>query len=101
MASCRYVYDSAIPTGPALFGISWDGGNASKRRSYVPIIVSCANTDSASMDTCRCIGYLPTLDKGVSSDVRRVLVQRCIGAILKVINASAYKGFTCNIRDEE
>ena len=83
--------------GPALFGISWDGGQASKRRSYTPIIVSVGNTDSASRDTCFCIGYLPTLKSDTDSDVRRVLVQRSIGAILKVLDDSALRGFTCLI----
>ena len=87
------------PRGPALFGISWDGGQCSKRRSYTPIIISVANTDSSSTVTCRCIGYMPTLSQDADSDVRRELVQRCIGAIISVINACAKTGFTCNLHD--
>ena len=98
-------YGNTYPRGPALFGISWDGGNASKRRSYTPILISVANTDSASPDTCVCVGYLPKLPPGVTkkkdSDVRRELVQKCIGAIIKVINASAAAGFTCTVHNSK
>lgn len=100
---CSPPFDSSMCRGPAIFGISWDAGNASKRRSYTPIIVSVGNTDSASSETCTCIGYLPTLPDSVGvrniSDARRVLVQRCIGAILKVVNDCAKRGFTCTLRD--
>ena len=94
------VYDTTLRRGPALFGISWDAGQASKRRSYTPIIISVGNTDSASSDTCVCIGYLPTLNTS-DSDVRRVLVQRCIGSILKILNANSERGFTCILADEQ
>ena len=91
--------------GPAIFGISWDGGQASKRRSYTPIIVSVGNTDSASSATCACIGYMPTLPdtlpNSVKSDCRRKLVQHCIGAILKVVNECAERGFTCMLTDRQ
>ena len=96
----RSTFDEKLPRGPALFGISWDAGNASKRRSYTPVIVSVGNTDSASSDTCCCIAYLPTLPDHVDSDVRRVMVQRCIGAILKVLHQSASRGFTCILQNK-
>ena len=93
---CRPVYNARLPRGPALFGISWDAGAASKRRSYTPILISCGNTDSASPISCRCIGYMPQVPRGHGdSDTRRVLVQRCIGAIAQVINQCADTGFTC------
>ena len=100
LAHYRGPFDKDLLRGPALFGISWDAGNASKRRSYTPVIVSVGNTDSGSSDTCCCIAYMPTLPDGVKSDVRRVLVQRCIGAILKVLNNSANRGFTCMLQNE-
>ena len=90
-------FDGTIPRGPALIGINWDAGGASKRRSYVPILISVGNTDSASSDTCECIGYVPTLSSKASSNVRRLLVQRCIGAILKIVNKHATQGFTCTL----
>ena len=97
----RPVYDARLKRGPALFGLSWDGGQASKRRSYTPILVSVGNTDSASSDTCFCIGYLPTQCGSDShADKRRVLVQRCIGAILQVLDTIAERGFTCVLADE-
>jgi len=96
----RPVYDATLRRGPALFGISWDGGQASKRRSYTPIIISVGNTDSASSDTCFCIGYLPTL-RTSDSDARRILVQRCIGSILKVLDTNSERGFTCILADEQ
>ena len=98
--SIRPVFDAALKRGPALFGISWDGGQASRRRSYTPIIISVGNTDSASSDTCFCIGYLPTVNSA-HSDVRRVLVQRCIGSILKVLDDNSERGFTCILADEQ
>ena len=94
-------WDSNLPRGPALLGLSWDGGVASKRRSYTPIIVSVGNTDSTSCETCICIGYLPQLPDGTDSDVRRLLVQRCIGAITKVLDDHAKKGFTCILKDTD
>ena len=98
--SIRPVFDAALKRGPALFGISWDGGQASRRRSYTPIIISVGNTDSASSDTCFCIGYLPTVNSA-HSDVRRVLVQRCIGSILKVLDDNSERGFTCILADKQ
>ena len=94
----RPVYDARLKRGPALFGISWDAGQASKRRSYTPIIVSVGNTDSTSSDTCFCIGYLPTMGRA-DADARRALVQRCIGSILKVVNMISERGFTCILAD--
>lgn len=91
----RIPWDDKLPRGPALFGLSWDAGNASKRRSYTPIIVSVGNTDSTSCDTCFCIAYLPTLPVGTDSDVRRLLVQRCISAITKTLDENAERGFVC------
>ena len=94
--------DSELPRGPALFGISWDGGNASKRRSYTPILISVGNTDSASPDTCVCVGYLPVLPPGMKdSDLRRMIVQKCIGEIIHIINDSEANGFTCTLHADE
>jgi len=96
---------SDLPTGPALFGVSWDAGNASKRRSYTPILISVGNTDYCGADSCFCIAYLPKLpltpgqlgtDPGKKA--RHELTQRCIGAILEVIEQSAVNGFKCTLR---
>ena len=98
----KKIWHSGIKRGPALFGISWDGGNASKRRAYTPILISVGNSDSASPDTCVCVGYLPALPTFIKdNDVRRLLVQKCIGEIIKVVNASADNGFTCTLHNDK
>ena len=58
------------------------------------------NASDKSSDTCFCIGYLPTLVNSDSDD-RRVLVQRCIGSILKVLDDNSDRGFTCILADEK
>ena len=94
--ACRQV-----PTEPALIGISYDAGQASKRRSYIPIILSVANTDSRCMEACCCIGYMPFFEwkdhctpdklKAVMHELR----QACIRAILDVIEGCGQHGFEC------
>lgn len=89
-----------VPTEPALIGISYDAGQASKRRSYVPIVLSVANTDSRCSDACTCLGYMPVFDlQAYSLPVRKAVMhdlrQACIGAIIDVIEASAQDGFEC------
>jgi len=94
-----------VPTEPALFGVSLDYGQASKRRSYCPIILSVANTDSRIMDAAECIAYLPGLGLGfdentqAARDVKHDLRQACVGAIIAVIEASAEHGFYCLLND--
>lgn len=50
------------PRGPALIGLSWDASNATKRRSYTPILISVANCDYNGLKACACIAYLPKLN---------------------------------------
>ena len=76
-----------VPTEPALIGISYDAGQASKRRPYVPIVLSVANTDSRCSDACTCLGYMPVFDlQAYSLPVRKAVMhdlrQACIGAII-------------------
>ena len=100
--NAKKIWHAGTKRGPALFGISWDGGNASKRRAYTPILISVGNSDSASPDTCVCVGYLPELPTFIKdNDVRRVVVQKCIGEIIKVVNASADNGFTCTLHNDK
>ena len=86
---------------PALVGLSYDGGLASKRRSYTPILISVGNTDYAGLHSCVCIGYLPQLSlASVSSKedakvVMHELRQACVGAIVDIIEANAVDGFKC------
>ena len=60
--ACEKLTASAGPTAPALIGLSWDSGNATKRRSYTPILISVGNSNYSGAGTCVCIGYLPKLN---------------------------------------
>ena len=89
---------------PALFGLSFDSGNASKRRSYSPILISVGNTDYAGRNSCICIGYLPILDLGDNNPnpqdklaATHQLRQACVKAIVRVIEDVAVKGFMCKL----
>ena len=99
--ACRQV-----PTEPALMGISYDSGNASKRRSYIPIILSVANTDSRCMDSATCIAYMPdfklnhTHAHRNSQEAMHRLRQACIGAIVDVIEACGQDGFECLVMED-
>ena len=98
--ACRQV-----PTEPALIGISYDAGQASKRRSYVPIILSVANTDSRCSDSCTCIGYMPMFELvSCSNDTRKAVMhdlrQACIGAVMDVINDCGKDGFECIVWEQ-
>ena len=97
--ACRQV-----PGEPALIGISYDSGNASKRRSYIPIILSVANTDYRGHAACICIGYLPefSLETTHSTDAAKnamhELRQACMGAIFDAIEECGQHGFVCLLR---
>ena len=98
-ACARLQYGS-----PALVGISLDAGNATKRRSYTPIVLSVGNTDYAGSKSCTCIGYLPILDLGdtnvkpkVLEAARHELLQTCMKAIMNIIEETAITGFTCKL----
>ena len=83
---------------PALVGISYDSGQASRRRSYTPILISVGNTDYNGMDTCTCIAYMPDLQLGESDSAKKAmheLRQACIGAIIDVLEAAGQFGFKC------
>ena len=90
--------------GPALIGVSYDSGQASRRRSYTPILVSIGNTDYCGLEACVCIGYMPTLPKYVLKkhvqDAMHELTQTCIGAIFEVVESCAEEGFECSLQKE-
>ena len=105
--SCARVPDRER-AGPALFGLSWDAGNASKRRSYTPMVISVGNTDYCGLHACTCIAYMPKLplaSKELSSDeglnARHELTQACATAILDVVEKCAKDGFKCILGGEE
>ena len=91
---------------PALFGISYDAGQASRRRSYAPILISVANTDFNGRDVCICIGYMPGLQLASSADTDSAktamheLRQACIGAIVDVLEAAGRFGFKCVLSEK-
>jgi hypothetical protein len=102
---------SHTPRGgkPALFGISFDGGESgvSKRNLY-PICVSVLNFDGAEPLACGLVGYMPSLEvpKIFKNQIERFLLakghvfQRCIGAILDELEAVARDGFSARIGGE-
>ena len=101
--ACQKVPFSDGPTGPALIGLSWDSGNATKRRSYTPILISVGNSNYSGAGTCACIAYLPKLNlpKKVAGSpaglhAQHELVQACAKAIIQCIERCAGSGgFKC------
>ena len=93
---------SRCPTKPALIGLSYDSGQASRRRSYTPILISVGNTDYNGMHACICIGYMPNIDIAThdnekAQDAMHELRQCCIGAIVDVIESCGENGFVCRL----
>ena len=86
------------PGAPALFGISYDSGQASRRRSYAPILISVGNSDYNGKDACICIGYMPQLPNDVCAEAKHELRQAVMKAIVDVIEKCAKDGFTCLLR---
>jgi len=93
-----------VCTGPALLGLSWDAANASRRRSYTPIVISVGNTDDSVAQTCMCIAYLPQLHLSAAEmstpkgkQAKHDLLQACASKIIDVIDESAKDGFLCTL----
>ena len=92
---------------PALIGISYDAGQATRRRSYAPILVSVANTDYNGRDACECVGYMPELQLGSSAGTDTVkkamheLRQACIRAIVDVLERAGRFGFMCTLCQQD
>ena len=99
---------SRTPTNakPALFGISFDGGDSGVAdRSVCPICVSVLNCDGADPLQCGLVGFMPNIDVPKSFtnnpaylDARAYVVQECIGAILDEIENVQESGFTARIQ---
>jgi hypothetical protein len=103
-ACARIPMSARVNSGPALFGLSWDAANASRRRSYTPILISVGNSDYGGREMCICIGFLPTLPlsaKELATDEGKQalheLRQACAGAILDIIERCAQTGFKCKL----
>ena len=86
---------------PALFSLSWDGGNTGYgSRSSVPICVQVMNVNCASLHGVGLLGYMPHLEV---SDARRqdpdvaharwYVTQKVIGLILRCLEECAKDGF--------
>ena len=90
--------------GPALMGLSYDSGQASRRRSYTPVIVSVANTDYCGLEGCVCVGYIPALPRYLLKkhvkEAYHELTQTCIGAILDVVESCGQHGFVCSLQKQ-
>lgn len=93
---------------PALFGASFDGGDSGvSTRSLYPLCVSVLNFDGADPLACFLVGYVPVLDvpKVFRANKRFLLakcyvIQRCMGAILDVLQSVSKDGFTARLGGE-
>ena len=102
---------AATPRGgkPALFGISFDGGDSGvSTRNLYPICVSVLNFDGADPLACGLVGYMPSLDvpKVFKLKQKRFLLarghvfQQCIGAILDELENVSRDGFSARVGGE-
>ena len=90
---------------PALFGISFDGGDSGvSDRSVYPICVSVLNFNGADPVQCGLVGFIPALDVPASFKKRKEyrwarahVMQECIGAVIDEIENVARDGFTARI----
>ena len=90
---------------PALFGISFDGGDSGvSDRNVYPICVSVLNYNGADPVQCGLVGFIPALDVPASFKGRKEyrlarahVMQKCIGAVIDEIENVARDGFTARI----
>ena len=93
---------------PALFGISFDGGDSGVGdRSVCPICVSVLNCDGTDPLQCGLVGFMPNIDVPNSFKLdkrylaaRAHVTQECIGAILDEIENVQASGFTVRIHKQ-
>ena len=94
---------------PALFGISFDGGDSGvSTRSVYPICVSALNFNGANPIQCGLVGFLPAIEVSNSfketeeyRDVRAHITQQCIAAVLDELENVSTGGFTARIGKEQ
>lgn len=90
---------------PALFGISFDGGDSGvSNRSVYPVCVSALNFNGANPKQCGLVGFLPDLEVPACwketeefRDVRARITQACIAAVLDELENVSTGGFTARI----
>jgi len=93
---------------PALFGISFDGGDSGvSDRSVYPICVSVLNYNGADPVQCGLVGFIPALKVPKSFKqkkqyrwARAHVLQECIGAVIDEIENVARDGFTARVGNE-
>ena len=105
--NCLKFAASRTPRGgkPALFGISFDGGDSGvSDRSVYPICVSALNFNGADPMQCGLVGFVPIVGVPKSfketekyRDVKAHVLQECVGAVLDVMENVARDGFTARI----
>jgi hypothetical protein len=85
-------------TFPMLVNLHWDG-TAAHELPATPIAVGVANCNCQSADAHTCVGYIPstsaTLSARDKTAVKFYIRQKCVGAILSVLEAAARTGVTC------
>ena len=90
---------------PALFGISFDGGDSGvSNRSVYPICVSALNFNGSNPIQCGLVGFLPNIEVPASAKdsetfraVRAHVLQECIGVVLDELENMVGGGFTARI----
>ena len=105
--NCLKFATSRTPRGgkPALFGISFDGGESGvAERSVYPICISALNFNGADPRQCGLVGFLPIIKVShtfkatdIFRDVKAHVMQECVGAVLDVMENVARDGFTARI----
>ena len=90
---------------PALFGISFDGGDSGvSNRSVYPICVSALNFNGSNPMQCGLVGFIPQIEVATSFKetetfraVRAHILQECIGAVLDELDNVVDGGFTAYV----
>jgi hypothetical protein len=101
--ACRSCPPGAYPM---CISLHWDG-TAARGLNAAPICVGVANTNSQSVDTQFCLGYIPSLSflgksfKGSAdfTEIKFYIRQQAVGAILQVLEAGAKSGVLCELRN--
>lgn len=84
---------------PMLINLHWDGTSAHGLPA-TPVVIGVCNLNTQSTDAHICVGYIPTCDRS-NTEAKFHIRQKCIGAILSVLEISARTGVTCRLRDHD
>ena len=91
-------------TYPMCIHLHWDGTNSHGLFS-TPIVIGVGNTNSMSFNKQYCIGYIPVVsDLGgkfssaqSTTEMKFYIRNKCVGAILRVLETSARSGVRCRL----